>query len=423
MPTALPIEIFATICFGLALIHTFSVKIFQHLALRYPEGSVGENFFHLLGEIEVVFGLWSSVFLAYFSFTQGPKPALQYLESQNFTEPAFVFVIMVVCATRPILSIATQLITFFAKLFPFKGQLPFYLSCLILGPLLGSFITEPAAMTVTALILLENFYKKKISMNLMYATLGLLFVNISIGGTLTPFAAPPVLMVASKWNWDLAFMLEHFGIKAIIAIILSTSFVSYRFKKELQAIKPLRTNSSPLPAIPLWISALHLIVLVGIILGSHHMIVFIGFFLLFLGLVKVTQEYQEELKLREALLVGFFLGGLVILGGPQRWWLEPILTKLDSLYLYLSAIGLTAFTDNAALTYLGSLVPNLSEASKYALVAGSVVGGGLTVIANAPNPAGYGILNDSFGKEGISSLHLFINALIPTLIAALCFWL
>lgn len=416
------VEIFATICFGLALFHTFSVKLFQKLALRYPEGSVGENFFHLLGEIEVVFGLWSSVFLIYFCFNQGPTLALQYLEKQNFTEPAFVFVIMVVCATRPILSIATLIITFFAKLFPFKGQLPFYLSCLTVGPLLGSFITEPAAMTVTALILLENFYKKNISTRLMYTTLGLLFVNISIGGTLTPFAAPPVLMVSSKWNWDLAFMLENFGIKALIAIILSTSVVSFRFKKELQALKPLRTKSQNLPTIPIWISALHLIVLTGIILGSHHMIVFIGLFLLFLGLVKVTQEYHDELKLREALLVGFFLGGLVILGSPQRWWLEPLITKLDSIYLYLSAIGLTALTDNAALTYLGSLVPNLSDASKYALVAGSVVGGGLTVIANAPNPAGYGILNDSFGKEGINSFHLFINALIPTFIAALCFW-
>lgn len=423
MPTALPIEIFATICFGLALLHTFSVKVFQRLALRYPEGSVEENFFHLLGEIEIVFGFWSFIFLAYFSFTQGPTSALHYLESQNFTEPTFVFVIMVVCATRPILFIATQLITLFAKLFPFKGQLPFYISCLIMGPLLGSFITEPAAMTVTALILLEHFYKKKISPSLMYATLGLLFVNISIGGTLTPFAAPPVLMVATKWNWDLAFMLKHFGIKAIIAIILSTSLVAFRFKKELQTIKPLRIKSSPPTAIPLWISALHLMVLAGIILGSHHMIIFIGLFLLFLGLVKVTQEYQEELKLREALLVGFFLGGLVILGGPQRWWLEPLLTQLNSFYLYLGAMGLTAITDNAALTYLGSLVPDLNEASKYALVAGSVVGGGLTVIANAPNPAGYGILNDSFGKEGISSPQLFINAIIPTLIAALCFWI
>lgn len=418
-----PVEIFATICFGLALVHTFSVSFFQRQAHKYSEGSVGENFFHLLGEVEVVFGIWAFIFLIYFYFVEGSSSALHYLENQNFTEPTFVFVIMVICATRPILTLATKLIDFIAKAFPFKGEVSFYLSCLIVGPLLGSFITEPAAMTVTALILLDRFYQRGISKKLMYATLGLLFVNISIGGTLTPFAAPPVLMVSSKWNWDLVFMLKHFGIKAIVAIVISTSFVAFRFKKELQSLSTSNSakSSSKTAMIPFWIIALHLIILVGVIMGSHHMVIFIGIFLLFLGLVKVTQEYQSELKLREALLVGFFLGGLVILGGPQRWWLEPLLTKLDSLALYLGAMGLTAITDNAALTFLGSLVPDLSDQSKYSLVAGSVVGGGLTVIANAPNPAGYGILNASFGEDGISSSQLFINALIPTLIAALCF--
>jgi predicted cation transporter len=414
-------EVFATICFVLALFHTFSVKKFQHKALQYKEGSVGENFFHMLGEIEVVFGLWALIFLIYKSFSDGTSRSVQYLESQNFTEPAFVFVIMTVCSTRPILHLATTLIEQFSKVFPFKGQTSFYLSCLIVGPLLGSFITEPAAMTVTALILLERFYKKGISQKLMYATLGLLFVNISIGGTLTPFAAPPVLMVAAKWNWDTSYMLSHFGWRAILAILLSTVLVTFRFKNELLKMKPTSSKKN-LASTPFWVSAIHLIFLASIIATSHHMVVFMCLFLFFLGLVKVTQEYQNEIKLREALLVGFFLGGLVILGAPPRWWLEPLLTKLDSLFLYLGCIGLTAITDNAALTYLGSLVPNLSESSKYALVAGSVVGGGLTVIANAPNPAGYGILNSSLGKEGISPLQLFLHALIPTLIAGICFW-
>ena len=418
----LTLEIFATICFGLALLHTFSVKKFQHLALRYKEGSVGENFFHLLGEIEVVFGLWASLFLIYLGVTKGASSAIHYLENQNFTEPAFVFVIMTVCSTRPVLQVATRLIERFSMLLPFKGQVSFYLSCLIIGPLLGSFITEPAAMTVTALILLERFYKKGISNKLMYATLGLLFVNISIGGTLTPFAAPPVLMVASKWNWDFAFMLQHFGWRALIAICLSTILTTLRFQSELVKMKHTQLKNSHLTT-PFWISAIHLIFLIGIIAASHHITVFICLFLLFLGLVRVTQEFQDEIKLRESLLVGFFLGGLVVLGAPQRWWLESLLTQLDSFHLYLGCIGLTAITDNAALTFLGSLIPNLSESSKYALVAGSVVGGGLTVIANAPNPAGYGILNASLGKEGINPIQLFLNALIPTLIAGFCFWI
>jgi len=418
---ATSINIFATLCFALALLHTFLVKQFQHWALRFPEGSVGENFFHLLGEVEVVFGLWATIFLIVIASSSGSSTSLQYLEGLNFTEPAFVFVIMAVCSTRPILQVATQWITLVSKVLPFKGQIPFYFSCLVLGPLLGSFITEPAAMTVTALILLEHFYKRGMSQKFMYATLGLLFVNVSVGGTLTPFAAPPILMVAAKWKWDLSYTFLHFGWRAILTTLLTTTLITFRFKDELSKMKPLKINNNEL-SIPAWVKFLHLVFLGGIILVSHHMVIFVGLFLLFLGLVTVTKEYQSELKLRESLLVGFFLGGLVILGAPQRWWLEPLITQLNHLFLYIGCIGLTAITDNAALTYLGSQVPHLSEVSKQALVAGSVVGGGLTVIANAPNPAGYGILNASLGEEGISSLQLFLNALIPTLIASLCFW-
>ena len=414
-------EIAATVCFGLAIIHTFSVKFFAILAHRYPEGSAGENFFHLLGEVEVVFGLWAAAFLLFLAGSVNGAAAVEYLESRNFTEPAFVFVIMAVCSSRPILTIAGWLIETASKLLPLPGAMAFYAACLVIGPLLGSLITEPAAMTVTALILLQRFYRQGISQSLMYATLGVLFVNISIGGTLTPYAAPPVLMVAGKWGWDLTFMMTHFGWKAIIAVILTTILVTVRFRKELGAMEKSKAVKTEL-ATPWWVYFAHYLFLVAIILSVHHMAVFVGIFLFYLGLTVVTKEYQDEVKLREGFLVAFFLGGLVILGGQQRWWLEPLLASLSTLPLYLGSMSLTAITDNAALTYLGSQVPTLSEASKYALVAGSVVGGGLTVIANAPNPAGYGILNDAFGEDGISPVGLFISALTPTGIAALCFW-
>ena len=120
-----------------------------------------------------------------------------------------------------------------------------------------------------------------------------------------------------------------------------------------------------------------------------------------------------------ALLVGFFLAGLVTLGNMQAWWLQEILTKLGDLTLFIGATGLTAITDNAALTYLGSLV-ELSDSQKYNLVAGAVAGGALTVIANAPNPAGYGILKGSF-SGGINPLKLLMGAAIPTIVAMICF--
>lgn len=421
--SASPIEICATLCFALAILHTFMVKRFQHLAHAYPHGSVPENFFHLLGEVEVVFGFWAGLFLCFMIFEKGAEEAVRYLETQNFAEPAFVFVIMTICSTRPILRLAGSSIEMLSRLLPLKRPVAFYATCLVVGPLLGSFITEPAAMTVTALILLERFYRADISSSLKYATLGLLFVNISIGGTLTPYAAPPVLMVAKTWGWDLAHMLSHFGWKAAIAIVVATAALTVKHHRELARVSWARPRGADAKPVPLWASLAHLVFLAGVVANSHHIVVFVGIFLFFLGLVTVTQEYQGELALREGLLVAFFLGGLVVLGGPQRWWLEPLLSRLDALPLFLGSTALTAITDNAALTYLGSQVPTLSESARYALVAGAVTGGGLTVIANAPNPAGFGILNPTFGKEGISPLGLLQSALPPTLIAALCFWI
>lgn len=418
------IDYLSTFCFGLAVLHTFLVGWFQHIALKYRPGSVLENFFHLIGEVEVVFGVWAGLYLFFRSIVEGSSATIVYLESRSFIEPAFVFVVMVVCASRPIIELAGRIIHLFSRVLPLPPGISFYVTTLIIGPLLGSFITEPAAMTVTALLLVERYYKKGSSQSLMYATIGLLFVNVSIGGMLTPYAAPPVLMVAGIWKWNLHFMLSHFGCKAVLAIVLSTAIVSFQWRKELG----LKNNPGNYPenteiqSVPIWVSLIHLFFLGAIVFASHHLLIFILLFLFFLGLTTVTREYQHELKIKEGLLVSFFLMGLVILGGPQRWWLEPIIANLNATYLYLGAILLTAFTDNAALTYLGAQVPSLTEVSKYALVAGSVVGGGLTVIANAPNLVGYGILNPSFGSEGINPFFLFKYALVPTLIAAVCFW-
>jgi hypothetical protein len=277
-------------------------------------------------------------------------------------------------------------------------------------------------MTLLALLLKRRYFDCGISRNLAYATLGLLFVNVSIGGTLTDFAAPPVLMVAGKWNWDMAFMFQHFGWRAAAASGVSSIMVAALFWKELSHLEVQRDAGG---GTPVWLTALHVMFLALVVAFAHHPSVFFGVFVLFLGLVTATREYQEALKLREGLLVGFFLAGLVTLGSLQVYWLKPLIQSLSGNALFFGATGLTAITDNAALTYLGSLVDGLSEELKYALVAGAVAGGGLTVIANAPNPAGVGILRDSkvFAEEGISPVGLFLGALPPTVVAIVFFWL
>ncbi len=423
------IELTGTILFALAVLHTFMVKKFEHMAHKYPEGSIGENLFHFLGEVEVVFGLWAAVFIGFFSifsgfaqYDEGHKligGALHHLESLNFTEPVFVFVIMAMAGTRPIILLAENIISLFSKVLPFGSKMSFYIAALVLGPILGSFITEPAAMTVTALILLDYFYSGEMSPKFKYATIGLLFVNVSIGGTLTHFAAPPVLMVAAKWDWGMMHMLTNFGYKAVIAIVMSTIGVAMVFKKELAGELEMKQPHDNYMRPTWWITVVHVIFLALVVYTAHHMVFFLGLFLFFLGFATVTREYQDEIKLKESLLVGFFLGGLVTLGSVQQWWLQPILTQMGDFVLFVGATGLTGITDNAALTYLGSLV-DLSDSAKFNLVAGAVAGGGLTVIANAPNPAGFGILKSSFGKDGISPLGLLVGALIPTIIAMIC---
>lgn len=418
------VQYIGTALFGLAVIHTFLVKKFEEISHKYPNGSPMAELFHFLGEVEAVFGMWAAALVVFLLGHSGGNGVIAYLESINFTEPAFVFVIMAMAGTRPVIKFAEAMIVGVSKLIPLQGKMSFYMSALIVGPLLGSFITEPAAMTVTALILQKNFYSKPdMSLKFKYATLGLLFVNISIGGTLTHFAAPPVLMVAGTWGWGMSHMLGHFGYKAAIAVIVGTCVIAWRFKKELTGDFALRPEDREEKMHPTWwITGTHLLFLALVVLTAHHMVLFLGLFLFFLGFTTVTQEYQDPIKLKESLLVGFFLGGLVVLGGLQAWWLKPLLADMNEVVLFIGSTALTGITDNAALTYLGTLVEGLSDTKKYFLVAGAVAGGGLTVIANAPNPAGFSILKQNFGEDGISPVGLLKSALLPTFLALIAFY-
>ncbi len=423
------IEVIATIIFFLAIIHTFVVKKFQDLAHHCPKGSISYHAYHFLGEVEAVFGIWAGIFVIVYFFigghveadvhghTEKVREVLYYLEHKlNFTEPAFVFVIMCMAATRPVIKLAEKIIVMCSKVLPFGSKRSFYISALVIGPLLGSFITEPAAMTVTAIILLNCFYMDgSMSTKFKYATLGLLFVNISIGGTLTNYAAPPVVMVAAKWGWGMDFMFFNFGYKAIISIIICTLIISQLFKSELVGNIEGVGGDDGKPEPRLWKYIVHLIFLALVVLTAHHPVVFLGIFIFFLGFVTITATYQDKIKIIESLLVGFFLAGLVVLGGKQAWWLKPILSTLGDLPLFIGSTALTGITDNAALTYLASQVEGLTDSAKYSVMAGAVTGGGLTVIANAPNPAGLSILKDAFGEEGVSPLGLLKSALFPTI--------
>jgi hypothetical protein len=410
-------QLAGAVIFGLALLHTFSTKFFDHLAQRHPRHA---GLLHLLGEVEVVFGFWSFVLILVMALVEGGAAATAYAESRQYAEPLFVFVIMVVAASRPVLEALRLLLRALARIAPVRTEVALAWLGLALVPLAGSLVTEPAAMTLAALMLAPHVFRPGIPEWLKYAALGVLFVNVSIGGTLTSFAAPPVLMVAHGWGWDSAFMASHIGWRAAIAVAINATGVTLLLRKHLS---PLAEPSAQQQRVPLAVSLVHLAVLAAVVRLAHHPVLFLGLFLLFLGFTQAYHRYQEPLILKEGLLVGFFLAGLVVLGGMQQWWLQPVVSNLGPTELFWGATALTAITDNAALTYLGSLIDGLSAHAKYMLVAGAVCGGGLTVIANAPNPAGAALLRQGFEDSSIGAVGLLLGALVPTMVAAALFLL
>ncbi len=538
-----PFNVVATLIFFCAIVHTFlsarllalahkwehlhDEKIQKGMADKYSV-HYGAELFHFLGEVEVVFGLWAAALVISIIGFFDWHTTVHYISYQvNFVEAMFVVTIMILAATRPILKISEMVMQ---KIAGFLGGslTAWWFTILTLGPILGSFITEPAAMTICALLLGTKFYVLQPSPKFKYATLGLLFVNISVGGTLTHFAAPPVLMVAGPWEWDTIHMFTHFGWKAVVGILLANCIYYLFFRKELaemqhdfaieelkhriqteliqrkeleaefEKIGPLsskeldfqgtvvrkteeilgyvkkRLEKEYLPRllekgshpelireafekrfeeiklkklrehipgllpkdkrppfidpdwdqrddpVPAWVIISHVLFMGWTIFNAHHPQLFIPGLLFFLGFAQVTMPFQNRIDLKPPLLVGFFLGGLVIHGGVQGWWIEPVLGKLGEIQLMLSATVLTAFNDNAAITYLSTLVPGFTDSLKYAVVAGAVAGGGLTVIANAPNPAGQALLRRYF-DNAVSPVGLLKGALPPTIVLLLCF--
>ena len=446
-----PANLVASLVFLGAIIHTFLAPKFRHWAHAVeathearrqarpagtenaeddavPEVSFKGQILHFFGEVEAVFGIWALVLLLALGAMKGWHTPIDYVGHRvNFTEPMFVVVIMALASTRPVLGFAERGLRSIAALG--RGTAgAWWLVVLIVAPLLGSLITEPAAMTIAALLLARQFYALRPSPRLAYATLGLLFVNISVGGTLTHFAAPPVLMVAGPWKWDMAFMFTHFGWRAMIGIVTATLLYYVIFRRELAAlggkrVAGERSHASPQSGarpVPFWITLVQLGFMAWTVAMAHYPALFIGGFLFFLAFSQATAHHQGRLDLRPPLLVGFFLAGLVVHGGLQGWWIEPLLTRLHEWPLFFGATILTAFNDNAAITYLATLVDGFGDNLKYAVVAGAVTGGGLTVIANAPNPAGQSLLQRFF-PDGVSPLGLLLGAALPTLVMGFCF--
>ncbi len=434
-----PFRTLTLIIFICAILHTLFANHFaawsENVNARFAKKNAGKTkktvsflgeVLHFLGEVEIAFALWAFPLFFTIVFFYNWETALLYINTRAYIEPLFVVVVMALAATRPVLKIVEGGLWLISH--AFGGTIgAWWMSILTIGPILGSLITEVGAMTICALILMRQFYFYAPSRKLAYATLGLLFVNISVGGLLTNFASPPVLIIARIWDWSSSYMFLTFGWKSIVGIIFSNTLYFLIFRKEIAHLeKTKKEKDKELPPekhqpVPFWITGVHFLFLLWIVWSSHYPVVFIGAFLIFLGFHQATVHHQTQLYLKRPLLVGMFLAGLIIHGGLQGWWIEPILKDIKDGTMMLVSMVLTPFNDNAAIIYLVSQIPNLSESVKQAVMGGVVAGGGLTVIANAPNPAGQAILKKYF-RRGISPLHLFLAALLPTAVFMLFFY-
>lgn len=421
-----PLNLVASGIFALAVTHAFAAAqvgrwLGRHGAAARPWP---RRLAHLFGEVEVVFALWALVLLAAVATLRGIGTAEDYLSrGLDFTQPVFVLVVMAIAGSRPVLALAESALGRVAAAGG-GGVGAWWLAIVLVGPVLGAVITGPAAMTISALLLARQVYHRRPSARLAYATLGLLFVNVSVGAALTPYT-PPVIMAAGPWHWSLSYVVGHLGWKALAGIVAGTLLYYSLFRREFRTLDA-EPDRGSLPAgghpVPAGITLAQLAFLGFALATGRHPVSILGGFAVFLGFAALTRRQQGRLPLRPAVMVGLFLAGLVVLCGAQAWWLQPALAGLGRRALFVCSAVLTGFNDNAAITYLATLVPALSEPRRLAAVAGAVAGGGLTVIANAPNPAGQSILQRFF-PGGVSPLRLFLAALPPTLVVSAAFLL
>ncbi|NJM38720.1 MAG: hypothetical protein HC845_13105 [Akkermansiaceae bacterium] len=257
---------------------------------------------HFLGEVEAIFGIWVLALIAAMAAFYDLETVKNYMMNVNFTEPLFVVVIMALAATRPVLRFSETCLRFFAK-FGKESPAAWWLSILIIAPLLGSLITEPGAMTIAAMLLAKKFYRLKPSPQFAYATLGLLFVNISVGGVLTNFAAPPVLMVASKWELTSLEMFQNFGEKTILAILLSSGLYFLIFRRELNEMGKAAGDHDgdgigdlveTERKVPIFITLVHLGFMAWTVTFAHYPPLFIGGFLFFIAFSQATAHHQHD---------------------------------------------------------------------------------------------------------------------------------
>lgn len=423
-----PFDLFSALFFFLAIVHALSTRYLAELADKLERkkstkidlGVFPRSFrielVRFLSETEVVFGLWVIPQLIAMTYFYNWNHVLEFLDGLHFVEPLYVATVLIVILSRPIEEIIEQTFGALSRIDKGSCRIWWWLA-LTLGPLLGSVLKETSAMLISCAILADRFFTAKPSTRFKYVTFALLLVNVSLGGALTNFGSSSILMVRDTWGWTSSFVFNSFGIPVLLSIFTLNFIVYLFFRKELQKLElPISEYESGTPC-QLWVKLAYVAILAWIIFHGNYPVVFIGTLVLFVGLHQAIFGKKEELKLRPGIMIGFFLAGLIIHGTLQEWWVSPLFRHCSEQGLFPLSVVLSAFNQNALVTYMALHVQAFNDLDKYYIVAGSLLGGGLTLFGNSPNFAAFSILRPFFPR-GISLFKVFAIALCFVLIVS-----
>ena len=426
--TPTPFQLFSTLIFALSIVHVFFTPTIFKAALalqkkqKHHEWQVTIETLLLLSEIELVFGLWLIPLFGGYALFYSWSESLGYLTSRDYTEALYMVVIVLIVSASPLITFGEKVLEKIARLGK-DSPTSWWWVILCLGPLSSMLLKEPGAMALLAVLLGRKFYHFRPSNAFKYVTLALLFLNVALSGLLSSFSSRSLYLLTSKRELSTYYMLRTFGWKALLGILLITSVAYLVFRKEFRKF-PGRVPAlerGERKKVPLWVTLGHLLFAASVAYVGNQgpLLVLLG--LCFLGFYKITAIYQHTHVIKQAFFVGFFFAALLILGELQGWWIREIFPHLEALGTEVATLILSAFIDNAVVIYLVPDIFSLTDPRFYAAVVGSIAAGGLTVIANVPNPIGYTLLSPYF-KRKISGIGLFTAALIPTLLIFLLFW-
>lgn len=427
------LQIGATSLFVLSIIHMFLApwftrlyRFFQHKKIVFPERWKKylwlSEFFRLIGRIELVFILWSIPLFFLFIYTEGYRITMAYFNTRNYTFALFIMIMWILLGSKPISYLAEHT---FAKIASIGRQSPksWWLTVMFVAPLSTSFLKETGAIIIATTLLAKYFYDLSPSSKFAYATMGLLFSNISVGGLLTASSSRSLSMVYPVLRWSHSEVIINFGWKALLAICISTLTYYYIFRKEFKNFPNkvayiVKSNRK----IPVWMICSHILFLYTLIHFRSIPILMGGVLILFLFFHRLTIFYQRKIDLLKIGFLGLFFLGMSFLGGLQEWWILSLIKKMSDFGYMLTSYMLSIFLDNVLVNLMMHDVPMVTDCYLYLIISGCVAAGGLTLISNTPNIVGYSALRPFFQTPSFSFWKLFVSSLFPSIVAFLIFW-